>query len=120
MDTYRRNHSLKPAQKDGASMLDGSDSIWDGIFKRYRIALSRHFLLAGQYLPDRTVSALRKRWKDTDKLRETEIDDVGCFLVQASQTKKCEIVWETHYNRGGRYTCPEREFREKYSKEPLQ
>ena len=119
METYRRNHSLKPARNDSASTLDGNDSIWDEILKRYRIALSRHSLLTGEHLPNRTVSALKKRWKNTNKRRETKVDGDGCFLVQTSQTKIYEAAWDSDYNRGGRYSCPEKEFREKYFQKGL-
>ena len=116
MDTYRRNHSLKPADSKTSRMKDQTRgySIWDGIHQRYYVALQRHHFLTGELLPRRTMSAIRKRWKRRDKTQESQVDDHGCFLVTIPATRDRELVWETEYNVEERYTCPERIFRQRF------
>ena len=116
MDTYRRNHSLKPIQnlKAKPAISHGCNKIWEGIHKRYKVALDRHKCFTGEELPRRSVVALQKRWKVEDKTMETEVDDQGCFLILVPATKNKEMIWEQQFNIGQRYTCPQRLFQRRY------
>ena len=116
MDTYRRNHSLKPIQnvKAKPEVSNGCNKIWEGIHKRYKVALDRHKYLTGEELPKRTVVALQKRWKVEDKTIETEVDDQGCFLIPVPATRNKEMIWERKFNIGQRYTCSHKLFQTRY------
>ena len=65
MNTYRRNHSLKPIQnvKAKPEVSNGCNKIWESIHKRYKVALDRHKYLTGEELPKKLQLHYRRDGK---------------------------------------------------------
>ena len=114
MDTYRRRHSLKPFRGEKQAEKARSNQVelcvWKGIHRRYDTARRRHQVLSGEELGPRTLRALQKRWKLTDKTKENQVDAYGCFLETVPLSARYERIWENYYNVGQLLTCPETDF----------
>ena len=114
MDTYRRRHSLKPYRGEKGlkrSASKGETLVWQGIHQRYEVARRRYFMLTGRGLRPRSLKALQKRWKLTNRTRENAVDATGCFLHHLPLSKKYEKQWEENYNYDNLLTCPEEQFK---------
>ena len=112
LDTYRRRHSLRPCrreEKHSRRKRRGTD-VWTGIALRYEIARQRYQRLSGREIPRRTVRALEKRWKLSNRQKEDKVDRYGNFLQTSCSSKQLETLWDTRYNVGLILTCPREEY----------
>ena len=102
LDMYYRRHSLADDEE--------SVEVWKRIHQRYETANRRYELLYGKMAPKRTVEDLLRRWKDTVRDSDIEVDSEGCFVEQVPLTTKYEQLWDQKYNVDYILTCPEAQF----------
>ena len=89
LDVYCVRHSLKPSTK---GCKKSGELVWQHIHERYNFACKKYSQITGAVLPERTVKALRKRWKDTAISTENEV-----LVGATNKTMEYFKLWDLNY-----------------------